>query len=349
MPMIALLVLSACTSPESAAGDVAMKYSATGRAGFDADVAQRMIALACADEREAGTELMARLSAGSDAPPKTIKNPPTFTVQRTTLGDDKASGEVVVVASITQDDGSKKEVTDTVKVRKEADGWCVVTGWAESKRLDGIAADIDRLEKEASADLDAWNIDGARSALTAAEKRLAELPDDRRAVAESGLGLTKVLLEAKSDGWVGGRWVVSSETDPMTDEKNVVARLESTTGLPNSLGREEPSHLIVRCKRNKLDLYIATGTMLDSDWRYDSVGGQFRFGSDAPARFSGSRSDDYKAVFLRNPRDWMEKLVDHEADGWAVELPIYQRSPATTKFDLTATSKALAAIPDSCR
>jgi hypothetical protein len=328
---------------------VAVQYASADGRPFDAEVGARLVALACSDEREAGIELMARLAGGGGAPQRTVASPPVFTVQRTTLAEEESSGEVVVSASLTTADGAKKDVTDTLKLRKEGDEWCVVTGWAEAKRLDGIAGEIDRLDKEVSAKLDSWDIDGARSALAAAEKQLNSLPEDRRTVAAGGLTLTKMLLDVKAEGWVGGRWVVSSESDPMTDEINVVARLQSTTGLPNRLGREEPTQLIVRCDRNKLDLFIVTKTMLDADWQYASVVGQSRFGKDAPSRLSGARSEDYNAVFLRNPRDWMEKLRAHEADEWAVELPIFQRSPATMKFDLAATSKALSAIPATCR
>ena len=222
-------------------------------------------------------------------------------------------------------------------------------GWAEDKRVRLLTEDIAQLAEDTETRMEVWDFDGARATLASADEKLALLPEEERGLPAALLSSTRFLLDLKSKGWVAGRWVVSSETDPMTDQVNVVARLESATRIPNSIGSEELAHIIVRCARGKLDAYVRTDTILDSNWQYDSVSGQHRFGSASPVRFSGTVSTDRQAVFLRQPRSWLADFRTHEAESWTVELPVYNRKPVSVKFDLSGAGKALDAIPASCR
>lgn len=348
------LFMLACSSPEDEAGDVALRFvTADVGTTFTEEVGKRLVDLACADEREAGSELMATLLStrtdGASVVTVTDTKPLAITVSQVVLDADRRVGDVTLTWPHPKEDGTGKLVNKTLKVRKDEAGWCVMTGWAEDKRVRLLEEEIKKLDGDASTRMKSWDFEGARTALSSAEERVSLLPEDRRASSTASLALTRALLDARSKGWVGGRWIVTSEKDAMTDQMNTVARLESVNGIPNSIGREEPAHLIVRCDRGKLDVYVTTDAILDSDWRYDSVSGQHRFGTAAPARFSGNVSTSRQAVFLRQPSSWLKDFRAHEAEPWTVELPVYNRKPASVKFDLTAIGKALDSISDSCK
>ncbi len=357
MYSMAFLLLSACSTAERAASDVAVAFSSAAFGDSEEGNWSKRLALVCENERAAGSELRAKSATLLDQSPTSVGSRPEFTVQSVVLSPEKDSGVVVVSAPVTTVNGDASSITNRLKVRKENGDWCVAPGWAEQSRLDVLADKIEHLSGSSIQALHDWNIESAKKSLSEAENLFTAMPDDptdmyadyQRTRVKGILEQARTIVSAKANGWVGGRWVVSSEIDPMTDEKNVIAKLESTTGLPNTIGEEQPAHLIVRCKRNNLDVYIATGALLDADWQTKSVTGQFRFGKAEAARFAGGRSDDQKGVFFRNPREWLGQFSAHEAEVWSVELPILQRTAATTTFDLAGTSRALAAVPGNCK
>ena len=348
-----LTALLACSSPQQEAADAALAY-------VTSEYVERAAAydLACTDERAAKSkdDYLAELDSVKSlvgpkwdellAAAKSLKR----TVKSTTLNADQSQGSVTIT-SVGEDEASPAENEVTVLVRLEGDGWCVITGWSEQKRLDGIVSEIESLTKTLDEQIDTWALAEAELTLGTAEAKLSELPVEHLAqsrIASSVAG-QRGLLTAKKTGWVGGRWRVTEEVDPMTDQKNMTAHLQSATKMPNSIGDEKSASLIVRCTRGELDVYVSTPVMLDSDWRYDSVSGQHRFGSAPPEKLTGGVSKGRDAVFLRNPNAWLAQFAAHESDAWTVELPVYGRMPASVKFDLTGVSKALAAVPDECK
>lgn len=349
-----LLSLLACTSPEQEAGRLALRYSSLG-----VEEVEMRHSLACADEQAAKgiDDLQAELddiksTLGKSWDESVIeRKKETRTVKSTTLSQTRDAGEVVVLVAVPQKDGTTKEEHETFSVRLENEAWCVVPGWVEQKQLDDVRAEVDALKDKATTLGDTWALDEAEAALKEAEARVATLPDDEswKKILTDSINLTRMVLDVKKTGWVGGRWRVTEETDPMTDQKNVVVTLQSVEGLPNIMGETKPAMFIVRCKRNKLEVFIATSSMLDSNWRYDSVSGQHRFGTAPAERFSGDVSASRESVFLRNPRGWMDQLRSHEAEDWIVELPLYNRSPASVRFDLDSAGKALDAVPATCK
>lgn len=352
--MVVLLVLAACSSPEAEAGAVALQY-----ASLAPDDVQGRHRLACADERAARSveELQAEFDAAKGGPFGSLfdelvaaSGKATRSIAETKLDPEERSGTVRIAASLPMEDGTTTDGSTTLRVRLEDGRWCVVPGWAEEKRQAGIAREAAELLTRARPLLDDWRLDEAEGALRVVEAKLEELPEThaQKAALQREVHGVSLLLSARKDGWVGGRWTVEETTDAMTDEKNVVVSLRSVGGLPNSQGTEEPVSLVVRCLRKDLEVYIATRSVLDSDSRTDRIAGQHRFGSDPAERLSASASRDRRAASLREPRTWIDQFLAREADGWTVELPLHDRKPASVRFDLTAASKALSAIPSDC-
>jgi len=123
--------------------------------------------------------------------------------------------------------------------------------------------------------------------------------------------------------------------------------LASTNKVPGIV-KEETATLFVRCSRGNLDVFVATPFVLDSDWRYDSVTGQYRFGTAPAQRLRASRSKGSKAAFFRDARSWAGRLAEHQAEKWTVELSPYDAGPTAFFFDLTAADKAMDKVLEAC-
>jgi hypothetical protein len=351
LSLITLLGLQGCSSPEADAAQLALAYTASSL-----DSPSSAYDLVCAEDQaakdknvfvaelELGTALLGAAVADVRAGSREVTG--------TVLNAEKNAGSVdIKITTRPQDGREPREGVSVVQVRQQGDGWCVVTGWAEEARLQGLAQAANDLVNKAANALSEWAFDEAEQALGEAAALIGQLPD-----AHSGKSLVSIalkrnqeLLETTRADWVGGRWRVTEDTDPMTDVRNVTAMLQSTTRMPDIIGSDKPATLIVRCNRAKLEAFVSTPVMLDSDWRYDSVTGQHRFGSAAAERLSGTVSTDRQAVFLRDPKAWLQRFQQHEHESWTVELPRFSKTPASVRFDLAATTKAFEKLPSDCR
>jgi hypothetical protein len=341
-----LLVLLGCTSPEDEASAAALEFAGAAR---DAAVVHRM---ACPEDQAAMTveevgELttVGGLFAGIVAE---LEKKVSRSVAEVALLEEGARATVTVV---TKNDDEQPGFTEhslrLLSLRHLEDRWCVETGWAEAKRVAAGIAAASELGQEVQAHLDLWQMDEARAKLASAKEAAASLPSEHTASLTRLLEALETAVKARSEGHVGGRWIVTTSIDPMTDVQNVVAVLESTEVVESQFG-EHHAHLIGRCRDHKLEMYITTPNILDADWRYDSVRGRHRIGESPAEDLSGSRSKDHKSVFLRNPTAWVKRLTDADGSNWTVELPQYNRLPFTIKFDLTAAKKALPKLVDVC-
>jgi hypothetical protein len=273
----------------------------------------------------------------------------TLTVRHASMN---AEGTIATVEISVQWSDDPKPDTTRVTLHQDPSrsDWCVATGWAEDQRFERIAADVEQLVAQADALAQDWKFDEAGARLREAAQVISVLPEDhpRRGSAEARVTAQQSLLEMQAKDWVGGRWTLTEETDPMTDAKNAVAMLRSLDRLSPSSGQARPATLIVRCHRGKLDSFINAGAVLDSDRRTSAVRGQHRFG-DAPAEpLRGSISTSRDAVFLDRPREWAARWAASNDASWRVELPVSRSTPQTVTFDMTAASKALEPVLQRC-
>jgi hypothetical protein len=340
LAILAALMAWGCSSPEKQAAKAALQSTTVEPVAFHAMV--------CADDRAAMD--VARFKSERAVPgslwalvqDSQVKM--KRTVKSATLVETKDAGEVIIAAVPLGAKGETVELLSTVQVRKDGETWCVVTGWAAETAAEAA------LEKVGE-HITNWKLDDAVVSLDVALAQARTLPegDARRTSIESEARSIRESLKIIKKDWIGGRWRVSQDKDPMTDEVKYLAILESVEGLPNVLGEMKPIHLVVRCVSNSLEVYITTDSMLDSDWRYDSVSARYRFGADPAEAVFGGISTDRQAMFLRDPHSWIARFRDHDGGEWRIELPIYGRSAATAKFNLNATLKAFESFPNTCK
>lgn len=342
--LTAVAGLLGCTSPESAASKVALAYDSIPLADFET-----AWDYACADDQAAKDKAELAELKDNEFIKGLLDAEQLFEIERKVVSSVlEVDGSVSVTISRSTPEGSS---TETLSVEPTDAGWCISTGWAEDASYQLTGDQVAALADEASDLIDSWSFSDAAAKIGEANQLLSTVPEGHfaRVVPESRIEIVANKLAVNQEGWIGGRWrTTKDEVDPMTDQRNVVVMLESQDGIPNILGTPEPVRIIARCHQAAFDVYVSTDSMLDADWRYNTVRGRYRIDKDAPRDFRGSRSTDYHAVFLKDPSSWARRIVELDGRTLVLELPVYNKQPQAVTFDLEASAQAMQHPMEAC-
>ncbi len=135
-----------------------------------------------------------------------------------------------------------------------------------------------------------------------------------------------------------GKWAVNVETNPIDDSKTVTLLLMADEGK-NRWGR--PIAMLVRCRSNETDLFIAWNDYLGSEADVLS-----RVGSDKARTRRWSMSTDKKATFHPQPIAFLKSMM--EADSLVTQVTPYNESPVTAVFDIKGLSEAIKPLRETC-
>jgi len=138
-----------------------------------------------------------------------------------------------------------------------------------------------------------------------------------------------------------GKWVVSRETDPISDQKGVTFMLEAEGG-----GLFETRSLIIRCKRGELDLYVAPHEYLGDG--NDEI--TIRLGTDTPVEERWTESSDHTALFHPGERAEIEAFVRNLAryDRAAFQVNPYDKAPMSMVFRLAGMTQVSQELSATC-
>lgn len=127
-------------------------------------------------------------------------------------------------------------------------------------------------------------------------------------------------------------WLVSVETDPISDQKGVTFMLEAEGAT-----RIDTPSLIIRCKRGELDAYVAPDEYLGDGNNRVTI----RFGSEPPVQQRWSESSNHTALFHPGGRTAVEAFVRKLAqyDRVAMQVTPYQKAPMAMVFDLAGIAQ----------
>ena len=128
-------------------------------------------------------------------------------------------------------------------------------------------------------------------------------------------------------------WIVSVETDPITDQKGVTFALAA-----EGANRVDTRTLVIRCKGGQLDTYVAPDEYLASEYSglSESPEVTIRFGSEPPRQERWSASSDHTAAFYPGERAAVEAFIRKLAryDRVAIQVTPYQKTPVAMVFRL---------------
>ena len=130
----------------------------------------------------------------------------------------------------------------------------------------------------------------------------------------------------------------------MTDEPSVTFTLDATSPRPTSILDVLP-RLIVRCREKELDLYIATGSVLESD-NSDQTPVRIRWGAEPPEEADWGRSTDYTAAFAPYPRHFLTRLM--ATPDLRVEVHPYDATPVVITFNARGLDRHMDKLNAAC-
>ncbi|HEV2713977.1 MAG TPA: hypothetical protein VGU64_01855, partial [Terriglobales bacterium] len=129
----------------------------------------------------------------------------------------------------------------------------------------------------------------------------------------------------------------------MTDQLEVTLFLTALSPAPTSILEIRP-RLIIRCRESKLDVYIATGSVLHAEDDMTPV--RIRWGTAAPAEASWSRSTDYSAAFAPEPREFLNQLLENP--DLRFEVHPYDAVPTVITFNARGLAGHMAQLDTAC-
>ena len=99
------------------------------------------------------------------------------------------------------------------------------------------------------------------------------------------------------------------EVTELTNQPSVTLELAALTTMPGAVFEVRPV-LLVRCHEGQLEVFLSTGSVLDSD---DSVMTPVRiqWGTRPPEETRWSRSTDYRSASARDPRAFLGQLMSN--------------------------------------
>jgi type VI secretion system protein VasI len=136
-----------------------------------------------------------------------------------------------------------------------------------------------------------------------------------------------------------GRWKTSTDKDPLTDKIIYYAQLTASEGRGKYGDRID---LLFRCKNGEIDAYVNWSTFLSTS----SISVTSRIDKNPAKESSWSLSTDYKASFIPQPEETLEKFIG--ASSFVVNVTPYSENPITAIFNITGAEKALSDIRRSC-
>lgn len=136
-----------------------------------------------------------------------------------------------------------------------------------------------------------------------------------------------------------GKWVVTTNTNPIDDTKTVIAMLVADEGA-SKWGNQVT--FIARCKSGSTEVFI--------NW-YDYLGSEAtvltRVGNEKAKTSEWDLSSDSKASFARQPVKLLKTMLT--SNKFLAQITPYNESPVTAMFDTTGFDNAIKPLRELCK
>lgn len=136
-----------------------------------------------------------------------------------------------------------------------------------------------------------------------------------------------------------GKWNVEIETNPIDDSRTVTLLLKADSGQ-STWGK--PIYLVVRCMRNKTEMFISW-----QDYLTDEATVLTRIGSKDAQTSDWNVSTDQEATFYPgNTTTFLKNMM--AADKLVAQVTPYNESPTTAIFETGGMENAIQPLRETC-
>lgn len=169
---------------------------------------------------------------------------------------------------------------------------------------------------------------------------------DRLACYDKELGRTPTVTTTATPG----AWRVTESTSKMTDQKTVVAALDSDEIINCGWNRGDKISLIIRCSEGKTVAYFSTGCHMVSSQFNDYGDIYYRVDTGKAQKMRGDVSTDNKALGLWNGSQSIPFLKQFLGKSkLVVQMTPYSENPFTATFNISGSEEATKGLRETCK
>ncbi len=167
------------------------------------------------------------------------------------------------------------------------------------------------------------------------------LPSSQKAVSSSISPISGVGISATG----AGEWHVNEERSAMDGSKTVTVFREAENDVQGWLDAKKPT-LLVRCKENQTDVYVATGMAASVEYGTDTHTVRLRLDDGGPITQHWSESTGNDALFAPNAVQLATRMAN--AKTLAFEFTPFNANPAVVRFNLDGLRPHLDTVASTC-
>jgi hypothetical protein len=145
----------------------------------------------------------------------------------------------------------------------------------------------------------------------------------------------QLLVAAPIPGQTSGQtsstagWRVLQTRSEMTDKRGITLTLRASSAIEGILGPATPS-MIIRCTEEKLDVYVNSTRVLDSD-ADDDTDVRLRYDNTPPVSEEWTTSTDHTSAFAKDPGGFvLGRILDTRV--FKIELSPFDAAPVVATF-----------------
>lgn len=138
----------------------------------------------------------------------------------------------------------------------------------------------------------------------------------------------------------GGRWVVMSDKDVITDKKQVVLILTASSAAGRSY---DEMGLVIKCDNDKTDMFV--------NWGNPPLEGKIditdRIDNEKPAKSDWTLSNNGTMTFKKDPIPFLKRLL--KAKKYSARIAPSNDVPITVIFETEGLDNAIKELREACR
>ena len=142
-------------------------------------------------------------------------------------------------------------------------------------------------------------------------------------------------------------WKLKISKDLMDESNTVVISRDAENYITYWPGETTQPVLVLRCKRDKTEVYIITGATAEPEYGlFEEVHFRLKFDKGKPKSYIFSESTSRDAYFAPQPISLIRKMLKHKV--LYVEFTPFQSNPQVIKFKLDRLDEVIGKLKKAC-